>query len=217
MDIGRAKRIQEKLALGVRLDPLREKVRFVVGVDAAFSATRVYAAAALYSFPGLELIEESVAVSKIRFPYAPGYLSFREAPALIQAVRRLKSEPGLILVDGQGIAHPRGIGMASHVGVLLNIPAVGCAKSRLIGEFAEPDGSKGCWSPLVHQGKIVGAVMRTRDNVRPLFVSPGHRVNLRDCLIIVAACLKGYRIPEPLRRADYLSKKELRRSLADEP
>ena len=216
-DIDRAKRIQEKLALKVRLNPLRKKLRYVVGVDAAFSATRVYAAAALYSFPGLELIEESIAVSKIRFPYVPGYLSFREAAALIQAVRRLKTAPGLILVDGQGIAHPRGIGIASHIGVLLNIPAVGCAKSRLIGEFVEPDDPKGCWSPLVHRGKIVGAVMRTRDNVRPLFVSPGHQVNLRDCLKIVAACLKGYRIPEPLRRADFLSKKEFRRSLAEKP
>ena len=118
--------------------------------------------------------------------------------------------PDLILVDGQGIAHPRGIGIASHIGVLLDIPAIGCAKSRLIGEFVEPGARKGSWSPLVHRGTIIGAVVRTRNDVRPLFVSPGHRVDLQNCLRIVEACSKGYRIPEPLRRAHLLSKEKKR-------
>jgi len=209
-EIDRARKTQEELARKVRRTPLRKKPRSLAGVDAAFSETQVFAAAVVCSFPGLELIEETAVAAEIRFPYVPGYLSFREAPAIIQAVRLLNNVPDLILVDGQGIAHPRGIGIASHIGVLLDIPTIGCAKSRLIGEFAEPGGRKGSWSPLVHRGTIVGAVVRTRNDVRPLFVSPGHRVDLQNCLKIVGACSKNYRIPEPLRRAHLLSKEKKR-------
>jgi deoxyribonuclease V len=132
----------------------------------------------------------------------------------VEALCNLKIKPDLILVDGQGIAHPKGIGIASHLGVLLDIPSVGCAKSRLIGEYEEPGLKKGEWSPLKYAGRVVGAVLRTRENVRPLFVSPGHGIDLKTSLGIVLGCAGKYRIPEPLRTADFLSKKIRRESLA---
>ncbi len=213
-NIEEAKDIQGLLAAKVIISRLRKKIRSIAGVDAAFSERRVFAAACLFSYPDLEFIAETTAVAKISFPYVPGFLSFREGPAIIQAVGRLKTKPDLILVDGQGIAHPRGIGIASHIGVLLNIPTIGCAKSRLVGRFAEPGLKKGHWSPLLHEGKTIGAVLRTRDAVRPLFVSPGHRVGFVDSINFVLACTRHYRISEPLRRADFLSKKARRQSSA---
>jgi deoxyribonuclease V len=158
----------------------------------------------------MAVIEETYATAKISFPYIPGFLSFREGPAIIKAIRRLKTKPDLILFDGQGIAHPKGMGIASHVGVLLNIPSIGCAKSRLVGDYAEPGRSKGEFSKLTLKNHTVGAVLRTRDRVRPLFVSPGHLINLEGAIHMVIQCVRKYRIPEPLRRADALSK-ELRK------
>ena len=209
-NIAQAKIIQEHLRAKVKIVRLKKKPRFIAGVDGAFSERRVFAAACLFSYPDLEFIAETTAVARITFPYVPGFLSFREGPAIIHAVERLKTKPDLILVDGQGIAHPRGIGIASHIGVLLDIPTIGCAKSRLIGRFSEPGLKKGRWSPLLHEGKIIGAVLRTRDGIRPLFVSPGHRISFVDSIDIVLACTRHYRISEPLRRADFLSKKARR-------
>jgi deoxyribonuclease V len=152
-------------------------------------------------------VEDVFAVTNCLFPYVPGFLSFREGPAIIEALSRLKIKPDLILLDGQGIAHPKGLGIASHIGILLDLPTVGCAKSRLVGEYKEPGSNKGAWSPLKFHGSIVGAVLRTRDSVRPLFVSPGHRIDLKASIEIVLGCIGRYRIPEPLRRADILSKR----------
>ena len=179
----------------------------MTGVDAAFSEDLVYAAACLYRYPELTLQEQASAAGKLRFPYVPGFLSFREGTAIIAAIRKLTVKPDVILVDGQGIAHPRGIGIASHLGVLLNIPAIGCAKTRLVGEFEEPGRRKGSWSELVYECRIVGAVLRTKDSVRPLFVSPGHKIDLDSAVRITLNCIGKYRIPEPLRCADMLSKK----------
>jgi deoxyribonuclease V len=205
--IAAAREIQERLAKKVRLGGGKRPPKLLAGVDAAFSGNRVYAAACLFSFPSLKLVEEAVASMETQFPYVPGYLTFREGPAILQAVLSLGRRPDLILVDGQGIAHPRGIGSASHIGVLLGIPTIGCAKSRLVGESAEPGRKKGDWASLVFRGKIVGAVVRTREGVKPLFVSPGHRISRLRSVEIVLASTAGYRIPEPLRRADLLSKK----------
>jgi deoxyribonuclease V len=166
----------------------------------------VVVAASLFSYPGLEHLEDTVAKERMLFPYIPGYLSFREGPAVIKALRKLKTQPDVVLFDGQGIAHPRHMGIASHVGVVLNIPAVGCAKSRLVGEYDEPGPCRGDWSPLYYQGREVGAVLRTRDQVRPLFISPGHRVDLMTCINIVLHAVSSYRLPEPIRRADHLSR-----------
>jgi deoxyribonuclease V len=186
--------------------PLSDEVRSVAGVDAAFRGNQVIGCACLFAFPALTLLEEVWALRKTTFPYIPGYLSFREAPALIAALKRLKTPPDLVLVDGQGIAHPRRMGIASHLGLLLNVPTVGCAKSRLIGRYQEPGPKKGDWSPLLTNGEVVGAVLRTRQGVKPLFVSPGHRITLPESIKIVQACTRTFRLPEPLRRADHLSK-----------
>jgi deoxyribonuclease V len=191
----------------VRLSPLIKEPRYIAGVDAAFSNDRVFAAACLYLFPELALIEQQSVVRKLRFPYVPGFLSFREGPAIKAALEKLARKPDLILVDGQGIAHPRGIGIASHTGILLAIPTIGCAKSRLIGDHEEPGIKKGKWSALIYEGKTVGAVVRTKDGVRPLFVSPGHKINLDDAIRFTIACADKHRIPEPLRCADMLSKR----------
>jgi deoxyribonuclease V len=205
--IEQARKIQESLAAKVRCVPFRKKPKLVAGVDAAFDKGRVFAAACLYSFPELTLQDECCIVSPISFPYVPGYLSFREGEATVSAIRLLKAKPDLILVDGQGIAHPRRMGIASHIGVLLDQPTIGCAKSRLVGEFEKPDLKRGAHSPLFFQEKIVGMVVRTRANVRPLFISPGHKVSLKNSVDIVLQTTRGFRIPEPLRRADFLSKR----------
>jgi deoxyribonuclease V len=202
-----ARDTQNLLRKKVRITPLKKEPRYVAGVDAAFSNDRVFAAACLYLFPALALIEQQSAVQELRFPYVPGFLSFREGPAIIAALDKLAHKPDLILVDGQGIAHPRGFGIASHIGVLLAIPTIGCAKSRLIGKHEEPGIKKCHWSALIYEGKTVGAVVRTKENVKPLFVSPGHKINLDDALRFTIACTDKHRIPEPLRCADMLAKR----------
>jgi deoxyribonuclease V len=131
----------------------------------------------------------------------PGYLSFREGPLLLRAFGRLRRMPDLVLFDGQGIAHPRGLGLASHMGVLLDLPSVGCAKSRLVGEHGEPGRRRGDWTPLYLDGRRVGAVLRTRDGVKPLWISPGHRVGLRQAVKLALACCRT-RVPEPIRLAE---------------
>lgn len=207
LTIDHAWKIQEQLREKVKIVPLKGQPQFVAGVDAAFSYDEVFASACLYRYPELVLEEDAHAVQRLEFPYLPGYLSFREGPAIIAAVKKLRRKPGVILVDGQGIAHPRGAGIASYVGVVLEIPTIGCAKTRLIGEYREPGIRKGSWSPLQHERTILGAVLRTRDSVNPLFVSPGHLVNLEISIRLVISCAGKYRIPEPLRCADALSRK----------
>lgn len=205
--IADARKLQEQLRKKVEIIPFRGEPEYVAGVDAAFSDDEVFAAVCLYRYDNLALVEEAYAVEKLTFPYVPGYLSFREGPAIIAAVKKVKIKPDVILVDGQGIAHPRGAGIASFLGVMLNVPAIGCAKTRLIGDFREPGAKKGNWSPLKYEGKIVGTVLRTRDGINPLFVSPGHRVDLESAIRIVLSCMGTYRIPEPLRCADMSSKR----------
>lgn len=207
MDLRKAATIQGRFRKRVEIRPLSKAILTVAGVDAAFYENQVIGCACLVAFPDLTLLEEVWALKRTTFPYIPGYLSFREGPALLAALKKLKSPPDLILADGQGIAHPRGMGVASHLGVLLNLPSVGCAKSRLIGSFEDPKRRKGDWSPLKIGEEVVGAVLRTRDGVAPVFVSPGHRITLEESVQTVLALCTSFRIPEPLRRADHLSKK----------
>ncbi len=202
-----ARIIQTTLRGKVRIIPLRKNPRIIAGVDAAFLDNKVIGVACLYKYPEINPVEDAFAVTEIFFPYIPGFLSFREGPAIIEALNRLKTKPHVILFDGQGIAHPKGMGIAAHIGVILDIPTIGCAKSRLVGEYRQPGIKKGKTSSLKFHGKVVGAVVRTRDNVRPVFVSPGHRIDLKSSVEIVLECVSTYRIPDPLRRADYLSKK----------
>ena len=211
-NIKEAQKIQHEIKEKIKIIPLKKKLVFVAGVDAAFSRNNVIATACVYKYPELSLFEQTYALTKILFPYIPGFLSFREGPALLKAINSLSIRPDLILFDGQGIAHPKGTGIASHIGVLLNIPSIGCAKSRLVGEYEEPRNRKGGYSSLRFKGKTVGVVLRTRDNVKPLFVSPGHLINLKGAIDVVLQCISKYRIPEPLRCADNLSKK-LKREL----
>ncbi len=209
--LAEARELQKQLRTKVKIVPFRGEPRYVAGVDAAFSHDKVYAAACLYHYPELSFVEQTLAVRKLRFPYVPGYLSFREGPAIMEAIQKLEQWPDVLLVDGQGIAHPRGIGIASFLGVMLDVPSVGCAKSRLVGEYREPGRKKGSWSGLNYEGTVVGAVLRTRDGVRPLFVSPGHLLDVKSSIGIVLGCAGNYRIPEPIRCADMLSK-EMRRT-----
>jgi deoxyribonuclease V len=206
VDIQEARRVQLELADRVRCVPLRSPTRLIAGVDAAFSEGRVFAAACLYAYPSLEPVEDALASNDLEFPYVPGFLTFREGPALLAALGALDRAPDLTLLDGQGIAHPRRLGIASHIGVLLGAPTIGCAKSRLVGEFREPGRERGGCSRLRFDGRTVGAVVRTRTGVRPLFVSPGHLVDIPDAIEIVLRTTAGLRIPEPLRRADRLSR-----------
>lgn len=195
----------------VKVMPLEKEPRIVAGVDAAFSEKNVFAAVCLFRCADRTLIEQSTAIETIRFPYVPGYLIFLEGPAIISALKKLKAEPDVILVDGHGIAHPRNMGSASHLGVLLDIPTIGCAKNPLTGEFRNPAKGKGSRSELRIKGKTVGAVLRTRGNVAPVFVSPGHLIDLDAAVRITLACVQKYRIPEPLRCADMLSRRMKRK------
>jgi len=213
-DITEAKKVQKVLKKKVRITPLRKSPEYVAGVDAAFFEDKIIGVACLYRYPEIILIEEAYSLTEGSFPYIPGFLSFREGPAIIKAMSSLKIKPHVILFDGQGIAHPKGLGIASHIGVLLDIPTIGCAKSRLVGNYREPGLKKWSRSSLRYNGKIIGVVLRTKDNVKPVFVSPGHRINLKNSIKIVCGCTSIYRIPEPLRRADFISKKIKRELLA---
>lgn len=205
--IPEARAVQHFLRHKVRIIPLKETPRFIAALDAAFAGDQIIGTACLYRYPEMRLLEEKYTAMPSLFPYVPGFLSFREGPVILNTVRRLSVKPDLILIDGQGIAHPLRLGLASHIGVLLNIPTIGCAKSRLIGDFKEPSLRKGGWSPLIDHDDRIGAVLRTRDNVRPLFISPGHKIDLETSIKIILQCVTKYRIPEPLRRADMLSKR----------
>lgn len=204
--------LQRKLAkLVVREDKL-EEVHHIAGVDMAINQETGMARAAvvLLSYPALELEEQHVHEEPVRMPYIPGLLSFRELPAILGAFDQLKQQPELVMVDGQGIAHPRRLGIASHLGVWLDLPAIGCAKSILRGEFDKEalDKEAGSWVPLIDKKKdeIIGAALRTRAHTNPMFISLGHRISLETSVRYVLACCRGYRLPEPTRLADKLSK-----------
>jgi deoxyribonuclease V len=184
-------------------------MKTVAGVDTAYRQNRACAAVVFFSLEDLKIMEEVAAVQPARFPYIPGLLSFREGPVILEALSRLKAAPDVLMFDGQGIAHPRRFGLASHIGLLTGIPAIGCAKTKLIGDYQEPQRTRGNIAGLIDAGETIGAVVRTRSGVKPVFVSIGHRMDLDTCIRIVLASCRGYRLPEPLRRADHLSRKKL--------
>jgi deoxyribonuclease V len=198
--------LREKLILD---DGLSGDIRIVAGADISCTKgdDRVFAGVVLLDAATLEVIEEATYSGRTSIPYIPGLLSFRESPALLQAFGRLRKQPDVALFDGQGIAHPRGFGLAAHMGLILDVPSVGCAKTRLVGTYREPGERRGQHSPLVCNGKRVGAVVRTKDRVKPVFVSQGHRVSLECAVKIVLQCACRYRIPEPIRRAHILVNK----------
>jgi deoxyribonuclease V len=177
-------------------------VETVAGVDVGFPDPQTArAAVVVLRLTDIEPLDYAVAEAPVAFPYIPGLLSFRETPAVLSALEKLHVWPDLFIFDAQGLAHPRRLGLASHVGLLLNWPSIGCAKSRLTGEYVEPGPERGDWSPLVDGGECIGAVLRTRSGVKPVFVSIGHRVDLETAVRYVLSCAPRYRLPETTRYA----------------
>jgi len=199
----KARQLQEKLRGRISLHPMQKKPQFVGGLDCSLDKRkgRIFAAAVVFSFPELELLETAAAELPLVFPYVPGLLSFREIPVCLEAVKKLQTPVDLWLIDGQGIAHPRRLGLASHLGLFLNTPTLGCAKSRLIGTYDEPKPEKGSFSWLYDKDEKIGAVVRTRTGVKPLFISPGHLCSFEDAIKYTLACTTKYRLPEPTRTA----------------
>jgi deoxyribonuclease V len=197
--------IQRRLACRVEFLVPRKPLRYVAGLDAAFTSDETSCVAAVVLWDSVEkrVVEQHVAQAPLRFPYVPGLLSFREAPALLAALRKLRQKPDVLMCDGQGIAHPRRFGIAAHIGLLTEIPSIGCAKSILIGEHGPLGRSRGSRTALVDREERIGTVLRTRDGVNPVYVSVGHRLTLPAAEKIVMDCSIGYRLPEPTRLADH--------------
>lgn len=208
LESAEAKKLQIELAQKIVLEDGFDKVTRVAGVDMAINENNNMARAAvvLLSYPELTILEKHIYEEPVRMPYIPGLLSFRELPSLLGALKQLKQQPDLIMADGQGIAHPRRLGIASHLGLWLDIPTIGCAKSLLVGHYQPVGEAIGDWSPLQDKEETIGAVLRTRAKVKPMFISPGHKISLESSIKFVLACGRGYRLPETTRLADKLSK-----------
>ena len=195
--------VQRRISGQVRQVPLAKPVRTIAGADVSYAKhdAEVYAAVLVFSFPDLTLCDQAVAADTAKFPYVSGLLSFREAPILTKAFRKIHTKPDVIIFDGQGIAHPRGVGLASHMGLILDCPSVGCAKTRLVGRHKQLPKTRGSTVLLTYRGRVVGGVVRTRDSVSPVFVSPGHAITLEESIRLVLNCCRGYKLPEPTRQA----------------
>src|ERR671933_325176 len=198
-----ARRLQEELASRVVAGPALDLggVRYVAGADVSTQGDMAYATVVVLDFPGLSLIEVQGFEAPLRFPYVPGLLSFRELPSVVGALEKVRTEVDALILDAQGLAHPRRMGLASHLGLLVDVPTVGCAKSRLVGSFEEPGREKGSATDLVHRGEVVGRVLRTRDGASPVYVSVGNGIDLASSVELVLACCTRYRLPETTRQA----------------
>ena len=196
-----ARRLQNELRTQVVKTDRFGKINTVAGVDIGFKKDIARASVVVLSFPGLQVVDSVVTESPVRFPYIPGLLSFREIPPLLTAFTQLQTEPDLVIVDGQGIAHPRRFGLASHLGLVLDKPTIGCAKSRLWGRYEEPETEQGSYTYLMDKDEVIGAVVRTRRNVKVVYISIGHRISLDSARTWTLACCRGYRLPETTRYA----------------
>lgn len=212
--------LQDRLCAAVKRRRDFGRIRTVAGADIAVDDERKVgiAAVVVFTYPGLEEVERKTARARLGYPYIPGLLSFREAPVLLRAFSKLGGVPDVVLFDAQGVAHPRGLGLASHMGLWLDLPTIGCAKSRLVGQHDEPGQEVGNWAPLrmerrsslakrgvrAKSSEVIGAVLRTRKNVKPIYVSIGHRIDLKSAIGVVLNCLDRTRIPKPTREADHL-------------
>lgn len=200
--------IQNRLRRQLILDQAPAEIRAIAGVDVSneIGSNRLFAAVVVLDLQhpqpkGFPILEVATASLEVHFPYVPGLLSFREIPVVLKALEKLQTRPDCLMADGQGIAHPRRIGIASHLGLLVDLPSIGCGKTRLIGTHREPGPARGDWSPLIDRGETIGAVLRTRDRVSPVFISPGHRMTIDRAVEIVLSCQIRYRLPEPTRMA----------------
>ncbi|MGN6739084.1 deoxyribonuclease V [Dyella sp.] len=213
-DVARARQLQQELAARVRLQHDAPPPRLVAGVDVGFEEAGAItrAAAVLLDAATMQPLAEVVARLPTRMPYIPGLLSFRELPAVLQALAQLPEVPELILVDGHGVAHPRGLGIAAHLGVVIDLPTIGVAKKILVGSHDAVGLKRGDRTPLMHRGRMIGTVLRSKDGIQPLIVSPGHRVSHATAVARVLACGRGYKLPEPTRLADRLASRRDRRT-----
>lgn len=198
--------LQKQLAEKVQRTGQLQSCRYVAGADVAYSRTNRYLVAAVIVWDREQrrVIEQHVMKQPVSFPYVPGLLSFRESPGVIAALVRVQSRPDLLMIDGHGYAHPRRFGIACHLGVLFDLPTIGCAKSRLIGKHGDVPDQVGAWVPLYDKGEIIGAVVRTRLHVRPIYISIGHKLDLEQAISWTLQCCYGYRVPEPNRLAHIL-------------
>lgn len=206
-----AVRVQKRLYEQMRETPLSRPIRTIAGADVSYArrGREVYGAVLVFTFPDLILTDKALASDTVEFPYISGLLSFREAPVLVKAFRKIRGRPDVVIFDGQGMAHPRGAGLASHMGVLLDCPSIGCAKSRLVGVHGPLAEDKDSTAALTHHGRVVGAVVRTREGVKPVFVSAGHAITLPEAIGLVLDCCRGFKLPEPIRQA-HLAANQLR-------
>jgi deoxyribonuclease V len=204
--------IQNRLRSQLDLHSEPGQLKTVAGIDVSYDkgSDWLFAAIVVMQLADLHVLDTATATALVPFPYIPGLLSFRECPAVLQAWEKLQVRPDCLICDGQGIAHPRRLGIASHLGVWLDMPSIGCAKSLLVGEYREPETKRGSIEPLYHRTEQVGAIVRTRDKVQPVFVSQGHKISLKKAIEVVLACSTKYRLPEPTRRA-HLLVNEIRR------
>lgn len=209
VSIAEAIEIQKTLRAALMLKGDATRINRIAACDVHYDAShdRMTAVVVVTRLRDFEIVETVAASAKTEFPYVPGLLSFREAPALLEAFGRVRGTVDAVLLDGQGVAHPRGFGLACHIGLLLDLPTVGCAKSRLVGEHAAVPRKAGSHVPLLYEGRVVGEVIRTRDGVKPLFVSPGHRIGFAAARRLVLRACGGFRIPEPLRQAHAMARK----------
>jgi deoxyribonuclease V len=201
--------IQQSLRNKIVIQHLNKEIKLIGGADISFNiySEIVYAGIIILSYPDLKEITSATVVAKTTFPYIPGLLAFREVPALVEAWNKLSIKPDVLMLDGHGIAHPRRLGIATHFGILQNVPTIGCGKSRLTGTFQEPDMAVFSQSELYHKQEKIGYVLRSKKNCNPLFVSPGQLVSFEQSLELVKGCLKGYRLPETTRKAHLLVNK----------
>jgi deoxyribonuclease V len=203
-------RIQENLRHRIILKKTFFRVRTIGGGDVSYQkeGNFLFGAMVVLSFPQMEMLDVAKAGGKISFPYLPGLLTFREGPILIKTFEKLRIRPDILIFDGQGIAHPRQMGLATHLGIWFNLPSIGCAKTPLLGKSVIPGPSRGSFELIHEDGNEVGVVLRTKERVKPVFVSPGHRIDLPTSIQVVLESCQGFRIPEPLRRAHHISRLE---------
>jgi deoxyribonuclease V len=193
--------IQQRLQSSVVTENRLETVRMIAGVDVGFPGEMAQAAVVVLRYPELEPVDYALSQRPVTFPYVPGLLAFREGPVVMDALEQLRTDPDLLIFDGQGLAHPRRMGIATHIGVLVDRPSIGCAKSRLCGEHHQPADARGSMTRLTDGDEVIGMVVRTRDGVKPVFVSIGHKVDLETAVTYVLNCCRKYRLPEPIRYA----------------
>jgi deoxyribonuclease V len=198
---------QNQLRNQIKIQPLAQPVRTIACCDSAFIGDFIFSVFVVFSFPELKELEVQYHYSKVEMQYVPGFLAFREIPNLLLAYQKLQHKPDVIMVDGHGIMHPRRMGIAAHLGIVLNVPTFGVAKKKLVGMFEPPAETKGSFSNLYHQKELLGVVLRSKDKVKPIFISPGHLCDVNSAFELTLQTLRRHKLPEPTRIADLYSKK----------